>query len=447
MKNRQKGFMIPLIITIIALLAIGGGIYFYFNNTKDTNIIDNTEVPINTSTSSGKCGDGICGIVEKQKNICPVDCLKISTTSNTANGTTTNNISGKKLTFIKTYDITPGGLIYNPWRMNIEKIKDKFYVMFNKGGISGFALIVLDNNFKQLNYLDMYSRDPNYSGDAKAPTDLRTFKDDNNNLFYAYENSVQVTKPELVTDDCEFNKDGVVLFDTTSLKLLKNNDEIIWGCVKTSETVKILKETDFYNKPATDDPTPFYYNGKYYVLNRAAGGPLLNITELDNNLIEKNHKTIDLTPYIENIPGSTNSLSPNTIVEIDNKIYLISGVYGTNSIYILQLASDFSSAVGSAIKLTDHPEPSSGPRSSRYSNGILYVTYAAYNSNKAACKTNCQTIYVEAFDPANKFASLGRAFVTNEAKRPEVALEISNNKVYVAYDLPSQILIAEFEWK
>ena len=57
MKNRQKGFMIPLIITIIALLAIGGGIYFYFNNTKDTNIIDNTEVPINTSTSSGKCGD------------------------------------------------------------------------------------------------------------------------------------------------------------------------------------------------------------------------------------------------------------------------------------------------------------------------------------------------------------------------------------------------------
>ena len=31
MKNKQKGFIIPLIVVIVALLVVGGGIYIYID--------------------------------------------------------------------------------------------------------------------------------------------------------------------------------------------------------------------------------------------------------------------------------------------------------------------------------------------------------------------------------------------------------------------------------
>lgn len=37
MKKTQKGFAVPLIIAIIAVLAIGGGVYFYVQNKKQSN--------------------------------------------------------------------------------------------------------------------------------------------------------------------------------------------------------------------------------------------------------------------------------------------------------------------------------------------------------------------------------------------------------------------------
>ena len=50
-KNLQKGFVVPILIAIIALLVLGGGVYFYTNKR-----IEKTEVkpeilpPVSTST-------------------------------------------------------------------------------------------------------------------------------------------------------------------------------------------------------------------------------------------------------------------------------------------------------------------------------------------------------------------------------------------------------------
>ncbi len=43
MKNLQKGFIIPLIIAIMAVLAIGGGVYVYENNKAEKSTVVNTE--------------------------------------------------------------------------------------------------------------------------------------------------------------------------------------------------------------------------------------------------------------------------------------------------------------------------------------------------------------------------------------------------------------------
>ena len=50
MKNYKKGFIIPLLIIIVTLLAVGGGIYTYSKN-KSTNI-QNIGVDKNTSTAT-----------------------------------------------------------------------------------------------------------------------------------------------------------------------------------------------------------------------------------------------------------------------------------------------------------------------------------------------------------------------------------------------------------
>ena len=46
MKNKQKGFVLPLLIGIIALLVIGGGIYVYESKKVETPIIDTKAVQV-----------------------------------------------------------------------------------------------------------------------------------------------------------------------------------------------------------------------------------------------------------------------------------------------------------------------------------------------------------------------------------------------------------------
>jgi hypothetical protein len=56
MKNNQKGFIIPLVITIIALLAIGAGAYVHFRNNSPTtssmNLSENATSTVQTSVPS-----------------------------------------------------------------------------------------------------------------------------------------------------------------------------------------------------------------------------------------------------------------------------------------------------------------------------------------------------------------------------------------------------------
>jgi hypothetical protein len=52
MKNNQKGFAVPLIIAIVAIVAIGVGIYAYDNNkSSDTIATTNENVPVNNTTT------------------------------------------------------------------------------------------------------------------------------------------------------------------------------------------------------------------------------------------------------------------------------------------------------------------------------------------------------------------------------------------------------------
>jgi hypothetical protein len=53
--NSQKGFVIPLIIAIVAILAIGGGVYFYNNKRADAPVI-NSQANSTASTTGNLIG-------------------------------------------------------------------------------------------------------------------------------------------------------------------------------------------------------------------------------------------------------------------------------------------------------------------------------------------------------------------------------------------------------
>ncbi|MEK7482142.1 MAG: hypothetical protein AAB607_02235 [Patescibacteria group bacterium] len=61
--------IIPIIIAIVVTAGIGG--YFIFNKSALPNL---PKILPFSQNSQGKCGDGVCDSVEKDKNACPKDC-------------------------------------------------------------------------------------------------------------------------------------------------------------------------------------------------------------------------------------------------------------------------------------------------------------------------------------------------------------------------------------
>ena len=349
------------------------------------------------------------------------------------------NLHSGKLSLVKvnTYDVTPKtSEPLRSWRPEIQKIGDKFYYAFNKG--EKFALVILDENFEQEDYLDLFSGD----NEGYFPTDIRTSKDDNGNFWYAFE-SARRNKTALIEkckkeNKCNINKNGLAIYSAASL--IKSKTEAIQGCAFSVDILLEIGPDCFKGKLASDDPTPFFYNGKYYVLRRSHFSPVQNITEYDSEFNELNRYTVDLSSFI-----GDNSVSQNTVVEIEGKLYLIGGVGigapniadSTSSIYAFELASDLSSAVR-MIQLTAYEgEYDTVVISARYFDGKLYISY--FNS-----KQSDYMIYLEAFDVKNNFASLDRVKVYKWGTNN---LEVSGDKIYVAYVGDDyRLYLAEFEW-
>jgi hypothetical protein len=85
MKNNQKGFVLPLILAIIAVLAIGGGVYYY--QKAKTSVPTNTEVTTNNQ--------------DQTTNSATTSESKASSQSNTSASDTINTTNWKTYTNAK----------------------------------------------------------------------------------------------------------------------------------------------------------------------------------------------------------------------------------------------------------------------------------------------------------------------------------------------------------
>lgn len=96
MKNLQKGFVIPLAITIVALLLIGSGVYFYTNKKVAEAPVIKPEIVLPTSTSTpiiggdtdahgclGPAGYSWCAVKNKCLRVWEEKCEVIATSTST----------------------------------------------------------------------------------------------------------------------------------------------------------------------------------------------------------------------------------------------------------------------------------------------------------------------------------------------------------------------------
>ena len=86
MKNLQRGFVIPLIITVIALLLISGGIYFYTNKkTINTPVQETSKTTETSATQISK--------TESEKVVTDTPIIKTLSTSTSSTGSEDTDIS------------------------------------------------------------------------------------------------------------------------------------------------------------------------------------------------------------------------------------------------------------------------------------------------------------------------------------------------------------------
>ncbi|OGI94213.1 hypothetical protein A3A03_00980 [Candidatus Nomurabacteria bacterium RIFCSPLOWO2_01_FULL_40_18] len=116
MKNLQKGFVVPLLIAIIAVLVVGGGVYVYSNKKSEVPAVD---VGTQQADKNQQVVNQQNSINKKPTNV--VNATKSSALTFTASSTLPNaKVGDNYRASLGVSIINPAGPDYFPWSRNIE---------------------------------------------------------------------------------------------------------------------------------------------------------------------------------------------------------------------------------------------------------------------------------------------------------------------------------------
>jgi hypothetical protein len=156
MKNKKKGFIIPLLVTIIVLLAVGGGVYLYVSNDSNSLVANQDENAVATTSDSSLSAQSTTSVKSNldEKLISNVETI------------TLNNNSDGILRIERTFEYeeshkTQSKLVFTP-----NNSKSSFLVSIMPPGVTGLENnIVYDNkiyfvsndNMASIKYFDLSS--------------------------------------------------------------------------------------------------------------------------------------------------------------------------------------------------------------------------------------------------------------------------------------------------
>jgi hypothetical protein len=337
---------------------------------------------------------------------------------------------------IKATAISPqDGLRYG--RPEVIVINNRIFAAFNNIKSRVFQLVELNEDLSHRGPIVNLFSD---SAGPNFPTDIR-LASDGRNLWYAFET---VLGHKISCDNHFLNIAKYRILGTRS-QLEAQQVDIARGCPSAKGYMHPPDEIP-EDPEITDDPTPFFYNGKYVVLTRAWKGGLQHIRIFDKDLRLAEHFTLDLSPILEG-----RLLSQNALAEIEGQIYLLGALFdgppinpnSNSAIYAIPLTNDLRAVAGKIIPLFKHPgEYFSKVTAARYDKGKLYINYVRAESGK-------QFQHLAVFDVENDFALITKTqFQDKSVPINHASMDILGKKVYVVYqEKPNEIVGKVFEWK
>ncbi|MBN1805690.1 MAG: hypothetical protein JW837_10595 [Sedimentisphaerales bacterium] len=192
-----------------------------------------------------------------------------------------------------------------------------------------------------------------------------------------------------------------------------------------------------------DDPTPFVYRDRFYVITRKWESAILKVRVFSADLGHLETRELDLSKAF---PGLY--LSVNSLVNIEGKPYLISGLYNGPPIdcrffsYIAIIGLDETmTKAGNPIVLSRTKRYEGYVACARYSEGILFVGYDSreYDSPKPGPSSHIGMI--KAFDPGNEFKELGSIRINSGRMIDNhFTFEVFDGNLYVFYQSPNEEL-------
>ena len=388
------------------------------------------------------CGDGVCDEFEKSSGQCPKDCQGGTTV------TTAGNMSIGNIIHLK--DESGNNLVGS--RPEVGIVGNNVVLLYNGGNV--LNEILLDKNMNSVSNVN--SLFPGTVFDPERLTDIRTVLADGK-LFYAFEKMER-----FISVDCNGNALNAVLYNISEneLSLVSTTSDVAYGCPMgialmnvgcspqerangcTNTVSGSISEKDFAGKEATDDPTPFYLNGTYYILTRINYGNYAVVRSFDSQMNLLSEKHLDLSAVLVS-PEYT--LNQNSLVRINNHNYLIAGISngppnGTaeSKIYEIPLSDDLSTVSGTPQVLAYRQgEYSTASKSSKLIGNNLFVVYEVLNDAKHG-------VYVEEFDTTQNFRSLGRILVESaKIADNHTPLVVVDGSIYAFYEYSDNSIIAK----
>jgi hypothetical protein len=319
-------------------------------------------------------------------------------------------------------------------RPELIVVDNRLFAAFFNMDKNNFQLVELNEDLSPKSQIfDIY--------DYRDSVDIR-LATDGPNLWYAFES---VDKDNL--NNCDGHFLCIAKYDISgeNPNLIESKLDIAKGCPTGSSFYQNPPEDMPKNPEAVDDPTPIFYNGKYVVLTRGWNTSIQHIRTFDQNFNLIEDFTLDL-----GTATGDRMLTQNALVNIDDKIYLIGGLFNwsppsISSIYAVPLSSDLRSVSGDIISLVDYPGQSfKKVTAAKYDNGKLYINYAKVVNRQ-------QFQHLGVFDVKNNFASLEQIqFQDKSVNNNHASIEVLGDRVYVIYQEDQKvnydILMQVFEW-
>lgn len=317
-----------------------------------------------------------------------------------------------KLEEIDDRDITPPN--FSGVRPDAVRVGDYIYVNYLQlRPARTFRLIKLDLNLNSLSAIDAYSG-------THMPSDARMSFDGDGNIWYPFENVI-------IEDSQNFLNLAKYSVDFATPVLTGHKADAALGSFLNSQHIPAA------GTELMDDPTPFFANGKYYVLTKTFS------SDLQVRVFSKNFEQIDA--YRLNLAETTggSTISVNSIVKTDSGVVLIAGIFdgppidqkSRTAIVAIPLTDDLKTVKGQKIILSQSNEYETYVDSAKYKKGKLYATYSVMprqinDKNKRGV--------LKVFDTNNNYQLLAEQQISlGQILDDHKSLELASDKIYVFY--------------